>query len=64
MSLSRVIYGSRISLLVGFVSVGIATLIGLILGSISGYYGGIVDEVIMRFVDLMMCFPTFFSSSR
>jgi len=58
--LSRVIYGSRISLLVGFVSVGIATLIGLILGSISGYYGGIVDEVIMRFVDLMMCFPTFF----
>ena len=58
--LSRVIYGSRISLLVGFVSVGIATLIGLILGSISGYYGGIMDEVIMRFVDLMMCFPTFF----
>jgi peptide/nickel transport system permease protein len=57
---SRVIYGSRISLLVGFVSVGIATLIGIILGAISGYYGGVVDEVIMRFVDLMMCFPTFF----
>lgn len=57
---SRVIYGSRISLLVGFVSVGIATLIGLILGAVSGYYGGIIDEVIMRFVDLMMCFPTFF----
>jgi len=58
--LARVIYGSRISLLVGFVSVGIATLIGLVLGALSGYYGGVVDEIIMRFVDLMMCFPTFF----
>jgi peptide/nickel transport system permease protein len=58
--LSRVIYGSRISLLVGFVSVGIATLIGIMIGAFSGYSGGIVDELIMRFVDLMMCFPTFF----
>ena len=58
--LARVIYGSRISLLVGFVSVGIATLIGLVLGALSGYYGGLADEIIMRFVDLMMCFPTFF----
>ncbi len=58
--LSRVMYGSRISLLVGFVSVGIATLIGIMVGALSGYYGGIVDELIMRFVDLMMCFPTFF----
>mgnify|MGYP001767580108 FL=1 len=57
---SRVIYGSRISLLVGFVSVGIATLIGIMIGAFSGYTGGIVDELIMRFVDLMMCFPTFF----
>jgi len=57
---SRVLYGSRISLLVGFVSVGIATMIGIFLGSISGYYGGMLDEIIMRFVDLMMCFPTFF----
>lgn len=57
---SRVLYGTRISLLVGFVSVGIAILIGLILGAVSGYFGGMVDEVIMRFVDLMMCFPTFF----
>ena len=57
---SRVIYGSRISLLVGFVSVGIATLIGIMVGALSGYSGGIVDELIMRFVDLMMCFPTFF----
>lgn len=58
--LSRVMYGSRISLLVGFVSVGIATMIGIMIGAVSGYYGGIVDELIMRFVDLMMCFPTFF----
>lgn len=57
---SRVIYGSRISLLVGFVSVGIATIIGILIGAVSGYYGGIIDELIMRFVDLMMCFPTFF----
>jgi peptide/nickel transport system permease protein len=57
---ARVVYGSRISLLVGFVSVGIATLIGMVLGAFSGYYGGIIDEIIMRFVDLMMCFPTFF----
>lgn len=57
---SRIIYGSRISLLVGFVSVGIATLIGILIGAVSGYTGGIVDEIIMRFVDLMMCFPTFF----
>ncbi|MCX5812633.1 MAG: ABC transporter permease [Proteobacteria bacterium] len=57
---ARVVYGSRISLIVGFVSVGIAVLIGITIGAISGYYGGIMDETIMRFVDLMMCFPTFF----
>ena len=57
---ARVVYGSRISLLVGFVSVGIAVIIGIIMGAISGYYGGIIDELIMRLVDLMMCFPTFF----
>jgi len=58
--LSRMIWGSRISLKVGFVSTGIALLIGVILGAISGYYGGWVDQVIMRFVDIMLCFPTFF----
>ncbi|HOL05288.1 MAG TPA: ABC transporter permease [Syntrophorhabdaceae bacterium] len=57
---SRVMYGSRISLLVGFVSIGIAVMIGIVIGAISGYYGGMIDEVFMRFVDLMMCFPTFF----
>jgi len=57
---SRVMYGSRISLLVGFVSIGIAVMIGIVIGAISGYYGGMIDEVFMRFVDLMMWFPTFF----
>lgn len=57
---SRIIYGSRISLLVGFVSVGISVLIGVFLGAIAGYYGGFVDNLIMRLVDLFMCFPTFF----
>lgn len=57
---SRVIYGSRVSLLVGFVSVGISVVIGVFLGAISGYYGGVIDNFIMRMVDLVMCFPTFF----
>lgn len=58
--LSRVIYGSRISLAVGFVAVGIATLIGIILGALSGYYGGWIDTIVMRFVDIMLAIPTFF----
>jgi len=58
--LSRVIYGAGVSLSVGFVAVGISTLIGVILGSASGYYGGLVDRIVMRFVDIMLCFPTFF----
>ena len=58
--LARVLYGSRISLAVGFVSVGIATLIGVLLGSAAGYQGGAVDTVIMRLVDLMLVFPRFF----
>ena len=58
--LSRLIYGARISLLVGFVAVGIATLVGTILGAIAGYYGRWVDLAIMRFVDIMLCFPSIF----
>jgi peptide/nickel transport system permease protein len=58
--LSRMIWGSRISLLVGFVAVGIATVIGIFLGALAGYYGRWVDNLIMRFVDIMLCFPTFF----
>jgi peptide/nickel transport system permease protein len=58
--LSRVIFGSRVSLLVGFVAVGLATLIGLLVGAVAGYYGGLVDSFLMRLVDLMLCIPTFF----
>lgn len=58
--LSRMIYGSRISLAVGFVAVGIATLIGVLLGALSGYYGGWTDRLIMRFIDIMLSIPTFF----
>jgi peptide/nickel transport system permease protein len=58
--LSRMIYGARVSLLVGFVSVGIACLIGVPLGALAGYFGGLVDVVVMRFVDIMLCFPSFF----
>jgi len=58
--LSRMIYGARVSLMVGFVAVGIACLIGVVLGSIAGYSGGLLDSTIMRFVDVMLCFPSFF----
>ncbi|MDD4357235.1 MAG: ABC transporter permease [Smithellaceae bacterium] len=58
--LSRMIWGARISLKVGFVATGLAILIGMIMGAVAGYYGGWIDAVIMRFVDIMLCFPTFF----
>ncbi len=57
---SRIIYGTRVSLAVGFIAVGIAVIIGTILGLIAGYFGGWVDSIIMRIVDIMLCFPTFF----
>ncbi|MGE4491859.1 MAG: ABC transporter permease [Syntrophotalea sp.] len=58
--LARILHGARISLLVGFVAVGISTCIGIVIGALSGYYGGWIDGVIMRFVDIMLCFPSFF----
>ena len=58
--LSRMLYGARISMAVGFVSVGIAVLLGTLIGTIAAYYGGRVDELLMRFVDLMLNFPRFF----
>lgn len=57
---SRVIWGSRISLKVGFIAVGISTIIGTLLGAIAGYYRSWIDNLIMRAVDVMLCFPTFF----
>ena len=58
--LSRMLWGGRISLEVGFVAVGIATIIGIILGSLAGYYSGWVDSMIMRSVDIMLSIPTIF----
>lgn len=58
--LSRIIWGSRVSLKVGFVAVGIALVIGIIIGAVAGFYGGKTDAVLMRFVDIMLAFPTFF----
>jgi peptide/nickel transport system permease protein len=58
--LSRLLYGGRISLSVGFLAVGIALLIGVFLGAAAGYYGGWVDLLIMRLVEIVMMFPTFF----
>ncbi len=58
--LSRLLYGARVSLWVGFVAVGISSVIGIVLGLVSGFFGGWVDEVIMRGVDVMLCFPSFF----
>lgn len=57
---ARLLYGARVSLLVGFIAVGISSFIGILLGAISAYYGGRVDRIIMRFVDVMLCFPSFF----
>lgn len=58
--LSRMLWGTRVSLLVGFVAVGISISIGIIIGAVAGYYGGRVDMVLMRFVDIMLTFPTLF----
>ena len=55
--LSRIIFGSRLSLTVGFVSVLIGALIGVTLGLISGYYGKLLDSIIMRFIDVLLAFP-------
>lgn len=64
--LARMLQGASVSLLIGFIAVGIATMIGVLVGGIAGYYGGVrlgfvsVDTLIMRFTDVMLCFPTFF----
>lgn len=58
--LAGLIHGSRISLSVGIVAAGIAVIIGIILGALAGYYGGTVDIIISRFIEIMLNFPVFF----
>ena len=58
--LSRMLFGARVSLWVGFVAVGLSVAIGLALGLLAGYAGGLTDEIVMRGVDVMLCFPSFF----
>lgn len=55
---SRIIYGARISLKVGIFSTGISVLIGIIIGSISAYYGGFLDQILVVLMDVMWAFPT------
>ena len=55
--LSRLLYGARISLLIGFVAVAISVSIGTLLGAVAGFIGGFVDTVVMRFVDVVISFP-------
>ncbi|HWQ17698.1 MAG TPA: ABC transporter permease [Sulfolobales archaeon] len=57
---SRALWGARTSLIVGLVAAGIASLIGIILGAISGYWGGLVDEIIGRVIDIFLLIPGFF----
>ena len=55
--LSRIVWGARISLMVGFSVVILASLVGVTLGAISGYFGGIIDTLIMRLTDILLAFP-------
>jgi len=55
--LSRLIYGARISMIIGVIAVGIALFFGIIIGMVSAYFGGMVDKIVMRLVDIMLAFP-------
>jgi len=57
--LSRLIWGTRISMSVGFIAVGIAVFIGIIVGAVAGFYSGIIDLTVQRIIEIVMCFPTF-----
>lgn len=58
--LSRIIWGTRISMSVGFIAVGIAVVIGIVLGALAGYYGGAVDTLVLRVIEIWICVPSFF----
>ncbi|QTN00329.1 ABC transporter permease subunit [Sediminibacillus dalangtanensis] len=55
---SRIVYGTRISIQIGLIAVGISAVIGILLGGIAGYFGRWVDQVIMRVIDILMAFPS------
>ncbi|MBI1290498.1 ABC transporter permease subunit [bacterium] len=55
--LARMVYGARVSMLVGVLSVGLYTLIGMVLGSIAGFYGGWTDQAVSRLLEFVICFP-------
>ena len=57
---SRVIHGTTVSLKVGFISMGIAAFIGIVIGGIAGYFGGWVDIAVSRIIEIVICFPVFF----
>ncbi len=57
---SRMVFGARVSMFVGFVSVAVSVFIGTAIGLAAGYYGRWADSVLMRFTDIMLCFPSFF----
>lgn len=56
---ARLLYGGRVSILVGVTSMVVQLVIGVTLGAIAGFYGGIIDKIIMRIIDIIMCFPFF-----
>lgn len=58
--LSRMVHGTRVSLSIGFIAVGISALIGIVLGAVAGYYGGTIDFIISRLFEVMITFPVFF----
>ena len=58
--LSRMVWGARVSMSVGFIAVGIAVVIGVFLGALAGYYGGLVDAVVLRLIEIFLVIPTFF----
>ncbi len=57
---ARMIHGTRVSILVGFIAVFIYVTMGVVIGAIAGYYGGVVDMLVSRFIEIIICFPTFF----
>jgi peptide/nickel transport system permease protein len=58
--LARLVHGTSVSMQVGFISIGIAAIVGIVIGALAGYFGGWVDIVLSRFIEVVTCFPTFF----